>query len=54
MDREKAIAWLEEAAMYFSRRDTKGEDAAHWANVYNRENARKIADIIRSQKTFGT
>ena len=52
MKREEAISWLEEAALYFSRRDTKGEDSAHWSNVYNAMNARKIADIIRSQDTF--
>mgnify|MGYP007028080193 CR=1 FL=1 len=37
------IAFLEEAARYFERRDTQGEDRAHWANVYNAENCRKIA-----------
>ena len=40
------IAWLREAARYFSARDTKGEDRAHWANVYNAENARKLADRL--------
>ncbi len=37
------IAWLREAARYFSNRPTGGEDAAHWANVYNAENANKLA-----------
>lgn len=40
------IAWLREAARYFSARDTQGEDRAHWANVYNAENARKLADRL--------
>lgn len=40
------IAWLREAARYFAARDTKGEDSAHWANVYNAENASKLADRL--------
>jgi|GEM_PF-1018687 len=40
------VAWLHEAARYFSARDTKGEDRAHWANVYNAENANKLADRL--------
>lgn len=43
----EAISWLEEAARYFEKRDTKGEDAAFWANVYNAEAARDIAELIR-------
>jgi len=40
------IAWLQEAARYFSNRPTGGEDAVHWANVYNAENANKIASRL--------
>lgn len=43
---EAEIAWLKEAARYFSNRPTGGEDAAHWANVYNAENANKIASHL--------
>jgi hypothetical protein len=40
------IAWLLEAARYFASRSTGGEDRAHWANVYNAENANKAAALI--------
>lgn len=40
------IAWLREAASYFAHRPTGGEDRAHWANVYNAENANKLADRL--------
>jgi hypothetical protein len=40
------IAWLREAARYFANRPTGGEDAAHWSNVYNAENANKLADRL--------
>ena len=40
------IAWLQEAARYFASRPTGGEDAAHWSNVYNAENANKIASHL--------
>lgn len=46
------IAWLQEASRYFSKRPTGGEDAAHWSNVYNAENANKIAshlDVLSSR-----
>ena len=43
---EDEVKWLREAARYFSSRDTRGEDRAHWANVYNAENANKIADRL--------
>lgn len=38
-----ATAFLEEAARYFENRPTNGEDRAHWANVQNAENCRKVA-----------
>jgi hypothetical protein len=42
------LPWLDEAAVYFERRPTGGEDSAHWANVYNALNARNIAAAIRA------
>lgn len=42
----EAISFLEEAAKYFEKRPTNGEDMAHWSNVYNAENCRKIANLI--------
>lgn len=47
MTPDKAVAFLEEAARYFRKRPTKGEDRAHWSNVYNAENCEKIAALIR-------
>lgn len=41
--------WCEDAARYFERRATGGEDAAHWANVYNAESARKVAATLTAQ-----
>lgn len=40
------IVWLREAARYFSNCPTNGEDSAHWANVFNAENANKLADRL--------
>lgn len=42
----EAIDFLNEAARYFEKRDTNGEDKAHWSNVYNAMNCRKIAALI--------
>lgn len=44
----EAIIWLEACSRYFQKRDTRGEDAAHWANVYNAETALKIAELVKS------
>lgn len=41
-----AVKFLQEAQRYFANRDTKGEDKAHWANVYNAENCGKIVTAI--------
>jgi hypothetical protein len=41
MTREQAITFLGEAARYFERRPTAGEDSAFWANTMNAENCRK-------------
>jgi len=43
----EAISWLEGAARYFEKRDTRGEDSAFWSNVYNAEKARDIAELIK-------
>lgn len=43
---EAEIIWLREAARYFAARPTGGEDRAHWANVYNAENATRLADRL--------
>lgn len=40
--------WADEAARYFENRPTNGEDLAHWSNVMNAENARKIASYLRA------
>jgi chromosome segregation ATPase len=48
-DIEKATAFLREAAKYFEKRDTNGEDRAYWANVYNAKNCRDIADVLEAQ-----
>lgn len=47
MTKEAAVKFLEESASYFENRDTGGEDKAHWSNVYNAENCRKIAEMLK-------
>lgn len=47
-ERKKLVAFLEDAARYFERRDTKGEDAAFWANKVNAENCRAAAVMLVS------
>jgi hypothetical protein len=42
-DADADAVFLLEAARYFERRPTGGEDRAHWSNVYNAENCRRIA-----------
>jgi hypothetical protein len=49
MTNEDAIKWLEQAAKYFEKRPTNGEDSAHWSNVYNAESARKIAELLKEK-----
>jgi hypothetical protein len=51
MTRNEAVCFLNEAARYFERRPTKGEDAAHWSNTYNADNCRKIAAMITADIT---
>lgn len=45
---EKATAFLEEAARYFSKLPHNGEDRAYWANVYNADNCRRISALVSS------
>lgn len=42
-------AFWAEAASYFERRPTGGEDMAHWSNVYNAMNCRATAAVIAAQ-----
>lgn len=53
MTARDAIAFLNEAASYFERRPTNGEDSAHWANVRNAENFRKIAALLETPRRDG-
>lgn len=46
---EVAIKWLNDAAKYFSVKNTHGEDIEFWANTYNSENAKLIAALIQEQ-----
>jgi uncharacterized small protein (DUF1192 family) len=48
-DLVEQAAFLREAASYFEKRDTHGEDKAHWANVFNAKNCREIADAIEAK-----
>ena len=43
----EAISWLDACARYFETLDTRGEDKAYWANVYNAQNCRNIAELIK-------
>jgi hypothetical protein len=43
---DDAVKFLREAARYFERRDTGGEDMAFWANVKNAETCQRIADLV--------
>jgi len=47
-DTDKDIAFLLEAARYFEKRPTNGEDAAHWSNVANAASCRRIAASLAS------
>jgi hypothetical protein len=46
------LKWLDEAAKYFEMRDTRGEDRAHWANVYNAEMCRKLKQALGGRALF--
>lgn len=47
----KAVEFLTEAATYFARRPTGGEDAAHWSNAANAATCRRIAALISALST---
>jgi hypothetical protein len=47
---EQAVEFLHEAARYFEKRPTGGEDRAHWSNVMNAKNCRDIAELIAGLK----
>lgn len=51
MEVDSAINFLEEVAKYFENRPTNGEDQTFWSNVYNSENCRNIAKLIKQQET---
>ncbi len=40
--------WAREAGRYFDKRPTGGEDCTFWANVYNAENANKVAAFLET------
>ena len=42
MNTQVCIEWLEACAKYFENKETYGDDMAHWSNVINAQNARKI------------
>ena len=46
MTAKAAMAFLNDMAVYFERRPTGGEDAAHWSNVYNAENCRIVSRMV--------
>lgn len=50
MEKHQSSKFLREAATYFERRDTHGEDKAHWSNVYNAKNCTDAADLIDQQQ----
>lgn len=50
---EGLAKFLDEAAQYFEKRPTGGEDMAFWANLNNAENCRKAAAFIRDHTGEG-
>lgn len=50
MDNNAINKWLDDLARYFETRDRHGEDRAHWADVYNAENARKIKAALSASE----
>lgn len=49
--RAASVAFLNEAASYFEKRPTNGEDMAHWANVFNAKNCIIAAGFIEADAT---
>lgn len=48
------IKFLQQAASYFEKRPTNGEDKAHWSNVSNAENCRKAATALEALSRQGS
>lgn len=46
---DDALKFLGAVAKYFENRTTAGEDSNHWANVYNADNCRRIADLLKTR-----
>jgi hypothetical protein len=46
---QAAVGFLLEAARYFERRPTGGEDAAHWSNITNAMTCRRIAALLEAR-----
>lgn len=42
----QSVGFLINTARYFEKRQTEGEDKAHWSNVYNAQNCRDIAEQL--------
>ncbi len=54
MTNKAAIAFLNDMAVYFERRPTGGEDAAHWSNAINAENCRIVAAMVHRLDTIAS
>ena len=50
IDAAALVEFANEAAAYFEKRPTGDEDLAHWSNVYNAENCRKIAASLATMR----
>lgn len=50
MTADEATKFLREAAAFFERRPTGGEDSAHWSNWSNAKNCLEVADLIEDQE----
>ena len=48
---EELAKFLKEAATYFRSRDTRGEDAMHWANEANAVRCEIAADRLTTTQT---
>lgn len=48
LERKALCIFLREAARFFEKRPTHGEDSAYWANVFNAEKCRAAADMLEA------
>lgn len=46
---DKDAEFLREAARYFRKLPTGGEDMAYWAHIYNADNLERIADRLEDK-----